>query len=105
MASTSSETALAAAIGRIAEGRDQQRYMIMLGRRGNAEADHHLVEEARRRAALASPGEIVADLEHQLVGSDEQRLALEQRPVAAAVAVGDGARHPVTGRAQAIELD
>ena len=38
-----------APIGAVAVGREQQRHMVVLVRAGDAEADHHLVQEARLR--------------------------------------------------------
>src|SRR5262249_983554 len=88
-----SRMASAAAIGRVAIRPYQQRDMVVLVGRGNAEADHHLVEEARRRAGGGVRAEIGAGVKHQLIAPGGQPVALEQRPVAAPIGIGDLARH------------
>lgn len=83
-------THLAAAIGRIAVGRDQQRHMVVIIGGGDAETQHHLVEECRLRQLHAAGAIVVAGAEHQLIDPGTEVLALQHRLVAAAVVVGQG---------------
>src|SRR5262245_19880575 len=74
-----------AAIGRITPGRHQQRDVIMGLRLGDRELDRHDVEKRRVGARRAEAGEIVADVETQLVTPDRQRAPADQRPIGAAI--------------------
>ena len=75
---------LAPAVGGIAEGRDEQRHMVMRAFVRKAEADGDDVQEHR---AIARAAQIVASMEAQLVGAGLRALARQERRVAAAVGV------------------
>src|ERR1700682_3384092 len=81
--------ASASAIGRIAVRREEERHVIMLLRRGNAETDRHHIEERRLGQAIAGL-EIGTGVEAQLVDSGAERLALQYRRVDPPVGVGLG---------------
>jgi hypothetical protein len=60
---------------------------------GDAEVEHHLVDERRIRQRGAARREIFTCGEHQPITAAAQRVAFEQRCVAAAVAIGHHVFH------------
>src|SRR5262245_37062557 len=81
---------LAAAVGRIAPGRTQQRHVIVPLRLRHGEADRHHIKKWRIGTRGFGLGIVVANREAQFVGSDRNRPPRNQRLVGAAVLVGDG---------------
>jgi len=78
--------------------------MIVRLRVGDAKANHHLVQKLGGWQRKAQTIEIGACLEHQIVGSGAHGVALEERPVAAAIRVREEARNcgaMLSGRPQA----
>src|SRR5690554_8175968 len=80
---------LAAAVGGVAIGREQQRHMIVRAGIGHPEAQRNHIQEARLLGLDALGTQVVAGVEDQLVLADGEALALEDRRIAAAVVVGD----------------
>lgn len=89
----SSSDQLASAIGRVAVGRDQQRHVIMLLLLINPEAQHYNIQERRVWQRHAPSSVIISSTELQLVHAGTVVVALQQRRVDAAVAVGQCAVH------------
>src|SRR5262245_66673501 len=69
----STAAASAAAVGRIAPGRDQQRHVVVAFRLCNGKSHRHDIEEWRIGRRRAAPREIVADVER----SEERRVGKE----------------------------
>ena len=83
-------THLAAAIGRIAVGRDQQRHMVVIVGGGDAETQHHLVEGNAGSGNCTPRAIVVASVEHQLIDPGTEVLACSTGWSQRAVVVGQG---------------
>ena len=70
---------LAAAVGGVAIGREQQRHMIVRAGIGHPEAQRNHIQEARLLGLDALGTQVVAGVEDQLVLADGEALALEDR--------------------------
>src|SRR5450830_145129 len=96
----------ATAVGGVTVGRNQQGHMVVILFSADAKAQNHHVEEGRLWQLHATGTVIVAGAELQLVHTAAVVVALEQRRVAAAVAVGHGAGDQLQLRAvDAVQLN
>ena len=98
--------ALAAAIGGVGVGRDEQRHVVVLARIGDPESDRDEIEEGGIGQRDASGTQVFADVEQQLVGTCHKVGPSQQRLVAAAVVVGGHRGEPAAVvTVDPIELD
>lgn len=63
--------------------------MVMLTAIGDTDAEHHVTDKRRIWQYLPVRGKVGRQVEHQLINTHRQRLAFEQRFVAAPVLVGN----------------
>src|ERR1700733_7346733 len=80
------------AIGRVAPGRDQKRHVEMAFRLAHRKPQGDAVEKGRIRYRHPSRGKIIRRAKVQFVIADRHRPAVDQRLIAAAVAIGDPLR-------------
>src|SRR5579859_786462 len=79
----------AATVSGVAPRRNQQGNVVVLLRRGDAEADADAIEERRFGERYAETAIVIADVEQQFVFAGQQRVAFEQGLVAVAVSVAE----------------
>src|SRR5579871_690913 len=88
---------LASSIDRIAPGRDEQRYMVVLIRMRDADVNRSLLDERRHRQRHTARAKVLCDVEAQAVATRAKLRSRQQGPRTAAVGArrdtGEPRRH------------
>src|SRR5215471_9970048 len=82
------QTFLAAAIGRVAKERNQQRNVVVLGALAGLKTYRNKVEEGRFRSDAPTAAKILAHMKYELIRAAPERLAGKQRRRRSPVRIG-----------------